>query len=168
MFRRCVSILVIAGLLVSHLAAMPHAHGVVSGAEQERHDATPHFHCNWFSGSHSHSHGHSHSHDHSHSEDRHNHEPSDGNAESPEGLQDRDLGGGEHDTDAIYVAQITASLDAKGGSRANESPSHIAAALPHQTDCSDAEQAATRLIWRPPDKVCDESNLYLTIRQLRI
>jgi len=65
MFRRLVAITVVLGLFASNLAAVPHAHGSMTAAEQADHDSTPHFHLP-FGGSevvgHSHGAGHAHHH----------------------------------------------------------------------------------------------------------
>ncbi|MES2791196.1 MAG: hypothetical protein V4719_16395 [Planctomycetota bacterium] len=50
MFRASTSILVIAGLLVSHMLAIPHSHGLESAADQRHHNSAFHFHLRWLSG----------------------------------------------------------------------------------------------------------------------
>jgi hypothetical protein len=85
----------------------------------------------------------------------------------PEGWQDHDLGSGEHDTDAIYVPQVTASVTAEATSQIVSSPSQVNALLPEAV-CGEAGPGSVWRIWHPPDKVSDGSHLYLTIRQLRI
>lgn len=58
MFRGCISLVVIAGLFASQMAAVPHAHGGSSAEDRHEHDARPHFHCKWFSAGHCvHKHG---------------------------------------------------------------------------------------------------------------
>ena len=163
MFRRCASLLMIAGFLASHTAVVPHAHGVVSAAEQQEHNSAPHFHLDWFIGHDSHSHDHPHGEQHRHSQRR-----SDGSGELPEDLLSLGAGGQEHDATAIYVPQITVSLRADEITPANQSPSPMVAALPQNSIWGDESWGAVRRIWHPPDKVCDGSNLYLTIRQFRI
>jgi hypothetical protein len=50
MFRASTSILVIAGLLASHMLAIPHSHGLESAADQRHHNSASHFHLRWLSG----------------------------------------------------------------------------------------------------------------------
>lgn len=66
MFRRCLFLLVIWGLVASNLASIPHAHARMSTEEQHQHDTTPHFHPSWLG----HHHG---GKDHSHGDHRHQH-----------------------------------------------------------------------------------------------
>lgn len=159
MFRRMVAILVALGLLASHLAAIPHAHGGMSAAEQKRHDATPHFH--------SHGPGHAHHgrrHDHRHSPKSHKtHLPqlpaevAGEGALSPVTVE-------SHDSSTVFVpvsatssAQKVASVTADTGTWTS-APCELLAA-------SQVKWASAP--WHPPDEVLDGSKLYLTLRTLR-
>jgi hypothetical protein len=166
MFRGFISILLIAGLLTSNLAAMPHAH-VVSPAERERHDARPHFHFDWFGANHSRSHGHNHPHTHARGERQHFHASSRGNSSPLQGLEVSDPGGDEHDSDAFYVPQVAASASAESKSQLVTLAKQVVGRLPEAV-CSKTWPESVWRIWHPPDQVCDGSHLYLTIRQLRI
>jgi hypothetical protein len=159
MIRRCLLLLVIAGMLASQLAALPHAHAGLSANEQKEHDATPHVHCT--SG---HRHHHSHvNHLHQRSappktaEDSHQNLPQDGVQQET------------HDATAIYCPQFIAtkySSQERASSLANcfsqlcVEIRHLAAVPQVVVLCAD---------WRhPPDAVQDDSHLYLTLRTLRI
>jgi hypothetical protein len=94
MFRRVVSLLVLFGFIAGQLAAVPHAHGGLSPAEQREHDARPHVHV----GSHSHNHGHSHG-EHSHSHTSTSKSPNAAEQSPARGMDPRV----EHEADAVYL-----------------------------------------------------------------
>jgi len=163
MFRRCVSLLMIVGMFASQLAAVPHSHGATSLEEQQKHDATPHFH--WFGYcQHCHSHSHAHGkHDHHHHESPSEHEDSDRETPRPDG---NSL---DHDADAIYLGGGTNCT--MGSSTQVSSTRFLLTALqvPVATSICGIEAKEVRgLPWRPPDQVLDGSEIYLTLRTLRI
>jgi hypothetical protein len=154
MFQRCVLLLILVGFLASQLASIPHVHGA---AEPRGHHATPHFH--WKKVGHSHHHGHSHagnSHQHRHA------------AHCQEVPADTGLiNHSEHEADAIYVPGLgTVTPNKRELSTVTyhfaviEITSHWFVNLPTNFE-ADAR-------WHPPDKAWDVSNLYLTLRKLRI
>lgn len=167
MFRMCVVLSLILGLAAGQLAAMPHAHGY-SEALQQQHDVTPHFHFAWFEVP-SHNHGHSHSkhhHGHSHSGHHHailapaiveRHEPTSSNA----------IYAIQHDADAVYVSGLVLATGPAEGS-VPQDWAFIATTPVYFTleDLHAVLQPAPR--WHPPDKVQDDSNIYLTMQNLRI
>lgn len=153
-FRRCVFLIAIVGLLASQLAAVPHAHGGLTIDEQREHDATPHFH----------SHGFHHRHDHTPGGHRHRHfvQPSEGRPhQRPDRIPQR-----EHDATAIdcrwqvlAVSQTWSTTKlVTWGTTLNDYP---------LANCSFASESEF-IAGRPPDQVLDRSNLYLTLRNLRI
>jgi hypothetical protein len=162
MFRRCVSLLVIAGLFASQLAAIPHAHGATSPEEQRKHDAMPHIHLLGHS-----SHGHSHS----AAKDDHDHHHHSAPPDEESAKQSLALSGGapEHDSDAFY---FVASPRFFAGSTAQV---HTISALLVAVQTPNAgwaeghqAESARGLLWHPPDSVLDDSETYLTLRTLRI
>lgn len=165
MFRRSVSVLVIAGFLANQLAVIPHAHGAASTDEQQKHNATPHLHCEW----HDHAvYDHAdHDHGHSHSGNGHkgNAKPSSNDSEGPSLAIG--LCGVDHDIDVIMV-----SIQATTASRSQNqvvSEWQFAALAPLPTCLGEFQSSfgqSTR--WVSPDKVLDGSDIYLTLRNLRI
>lgn len=155
MFRRCISLLVIAGLFASQLAAVPHAHGGLSDAEQQRHDATPHFHANWL--------GHG---DHGHSHGGHRHEP----AEQANGQPlSTEIGGPDHDASAIFVPIQSAAPVTASQQESAAAAWQLAALVPASDGLSDiGPSLGSTPPWHPPDEVLDGSDTYLTLRNLRI
>lgn len=172
MFRRCVSLCVLAVFLASQLAAVPHAHGATSPEEQQKHSATPHFHCEWFGDTdhdHDHSHGgHSHSHAGQQQEDCPKPKSDDSQDRQPQGTG---LSGTDHDADAIFVfvsgQACTASTTSYKDLAASAWQLVALARLP---DCLSDLQARLSPSFRghPPDEVLDDSDIYLTLRNLRI
>lgn len=167
MFRRCVSLLVIAGFIASQLAAIPHAHGAASAEQQREHDATPHFHWGWL-GHADDDHGHSNSgHGHSHP----GQEISGGSEPPSDGSEGQPLGTGlsssDHDADAFFIPKQAAS--ASSAKNQLVSAWQFAALAPPPDwigDLQASEQLSVR--WHPPDEVLDGSDRYLTLRNLRI
>lgn len=162
MFRRCISILVIIGLCASQLAVVPHAHAGITAEQQQKHDATPHFHCNWFGHDH-------HGHDHSHGDRGHKHEhpskPAKGSTDKP--LPDG-VASVDHDANAVYVP-TPANAVAAGKQQDLPTSSLIWAALcvcQGANPTTDSDEVSPN--WRPPDAVMDGSGTYLTLRNLRI
>lgn len=161
MFRRCLSLCLIAGFFASQLAGVPHAHGAVSGETQ--HAAKPHFHF-----------GCDHYHGHSHSGCRHSHDgqPNQNASESRHEAGSRSLAIGlpseEHDADAIFVGEHTAVIAASKVKIDTAAHSIVAfAPLAASLDpCGLIAQTSRTL--RPPDQVLDDSDTYLTLRNLRI
>lgn len=177
MFRSIVAISLIAGLLAGQLAARPHAHGYSTPLQQQQHDVTPHFHFAWF-GTPSHDHGHSHSkhhhhHGHSHSHHGHSHykrsqpviasnivEPQ----KQPTG---NNIDAIQHDADAVYLTGLVLAT-VPTESSIPQDWAFIATTPVFFTleDLLAVLQPAPR--WHPPDKMLDDSNIYLTTRNLRI
>ncbi len=166
MFRRCVSVLLIAGFLASQLAVIPHAHRAASAAERQRHNATPHFHCEWF-GHAGHNHGHSHpGHGHSHPGPQHEgtKPASDNSGGQPLGTG---LSGVDHDTDAIFLPSQAAVVSNVKVQVVAAWELALLARIPDWL--SDLQASPGPLIqWHPPDAVLDDSDSYLTLRNLRI
>ena len=164
MFRRCVSLLMIAGMFASQLAAIPHAHGATSREEQRKHDATPHFH--WFGNcQHCHSHSHSHAHgknDHHRHETASEHDKSD--RETPPDGNSLD-----HDADALYLGGGTNCTMVSSTQVSSARILLTTLQVPVATSICGIEAKEVRgLSWRPPDQVIDGSEIYLTLRTLRI
>lgn len=162
MFRHCVSLLVIVGLLASQLAAVPHAHGATSPEEQRKHDATPHIHL-FGNGSHSHSHSHA-------KDDHHHHHES---VPSDDGSANQPLAPGgdapEHDSDAFYFV-ASPSVFAGSTTQVHTISELLVALQAPAAGWAGGRQAefARGLPWHPPDTVLDDSEAYLTLRTLRI
>jgi hypothetical protein len=174
--RRCIVISVILGHFASQLAAVPHAHAGLSADERERHDAVPHFHCDWLGGGQhesdhgGHDHGqHDHGgHDHSHRGHKHHDEPAGVPQESTEQIPADGLGSCDHDATAIccpvHATRITVSQPQ--GDEALELAPLAAPIGGVLADCY--LNGWTPDLGRPPDETLDGSNLYLTLRNLRI
>ena len=168
MFRRAVSLLVIAGLIVGQLAAIPHAHGAMSAEEQREHDATPHFHNRWLGHPH-HDHAHPHGgHSHSHSakvHPKHSKPASDDSSTQPLGLVPS---GSAHDADAIYLPH--AGAPSMTSHKVTIAWALQVGKLTPLAFCFAVSQAKGEdyLRWHPPDEVQDASDYYLTLRNLRI
>lgn len=159
MFRRCVSLLMIVGMFASQLAAIPHAHGATSREEQRKHDATPHFH--WFGHCHSHTHG---KHDHHHQQDQTSkNDTSDRQTPRPAGTDS------DHDADAVYLASGTSCTLDSGAQVSSVRILLFALQVPvAPSNCGIDGKAVRGLPLRPPDQVLDGSEIYLTLRTLRI
>jgi hypothetical protein len=163
MIRRCITLLVIVGLCVSQLAAVPHAHAGNSENEQQKHNANPHFHWSWWSHEH-------HGHDHLHGGHHHKHDgPSEPGKKSPSpALPERPNNPG-HDATAIYCPGNATAVSVE--------PQHVATlslllglasfALCQPDPVVELHDGGLDR-GRPPDKVLDDSNIYLTLRNLRI
>ena len=164
MFRRCASLLVIAGLLASQLAAVPHAHAAASAEERVQHDATPHVHCGWLGHS---DHGHSHSHHgRSHDDDGLENSALVDSAETALSAYSRV---DDHDADAVFLANSSCSDWTAGQSKASVVAWQFAALMPLLLIQTDVEpNTLGSPPWRPPDAVLDASKTYLTLRNLRI
>jgi hypothetical protein len=161
MFRRSISWLVIAGFVASQMAAIPHAHGGMSPAEQLRHNATPHFHC------HSHCHG---DHDHSHGEQVHKHSVQRQAARvafDGELLLKGPSDAEHHDAFAVFMPLQTGVVSAPGQNLAHASQLTTIFSPAESLHESYSSRNGT-LRWHPPDKVEDASGTYLTLRNLRI
>ncbi len=162
MFRRLVSLLVLAAYTVSYLAVVPHAHASAADGEQQRLESAPHIHLEWFTGGHSHSPA---------STEPHTHEAQTcSHAAPPAGTEPNEHGrvDSPHGADAVFVphANIASSrelkpIDAAQLSAAWHDGSTTAIVL--------AQNPSLQFwMWRPPDKVQDDSELYLSLRTLRI
>jgi hypothetical protein len=154
MFRRFVSLLVIAGMFASQLAAIPHAHGEMSREEQQKHSATPHVHV---FGHCQHCHSHCHSNGHSH---HHENEPESG---PPQPAGD----GYNHDSTTIYLGDsanlaTTVGIASVTPTTVLDLPSSFA-----PTTFGFDGSNVPALPWHPPDEVADDSEIYLTLRTLR-
>ena len=171
MFRGCLCALTIVGLLAGQAVTIPHAHGAVSADEQRRHDATPHVHWNSPKHSHAHSgHGHCHSgHGHVHSPNREGANSVRGRAADAQDTlpQQASLSGKEHDSDAVFVWPIQSGRRSTSSDNVEIASWHLlAAATESPTDVM--RNAAPRPQTHPPDEVADASDIYLTLRMLRI
>lgn len=170
MFRRCISLLVILGHFASLLASVPHAHAGFSADEHHQHNAVPHIHCDWFSGGRpeadhgEHNHG---GHAHSHRGHKQN-EPAGTPPESSEQVPANGVGSCDHNATAIFCpvhATRTTHSQPQGDGALQLAP--IAAPIDGVlADCD--LNAWTPDRGRPPDESLDGSNLYLTLRNLRI
>jgi len=159
MLRRCISLLVIIGLFANQLASVPHAHAGISAEEQQKHDATPHFHWTWRS--HHHDEG-GHSRDgHSHHHDR----PSEP-AKEPT-LPDGQNGVG-HDATAVYCPGSVAAAPVVQQQVLYLSLLSAVGTLSLCPPPAELGRGAGFGQGRPPDKVLDGSNIYLKLRNLRI
>jgi hypothetical protein len=156
MFRRCISLVVVAGILASHLATIPHAHAGMSAVEQKRHDATPHFHSHGPGHSH---HGHRHSRKPSYSHSRH------ASAHVASNSSLSPFAGGSHDNSAVFVPVSAPSADQKGMSTAAIVGAGSIPAPGKLLATFQAKLASAP--WHPPDEVLDSSKIYLTLRTLR-
>lgn len=164
MFRRFVSLLVIAGYAISHLAVVPHAHGSASDGDQQRLHSAPHFHLAWFSGGHSHA-GDTATHDHSH---EHSHASPAEAAALADDAKKRGHIGSPPDADAVFVPQATIAADQRElQSAGNVALSDIYGLHPAVAEVT-GRDGVQFWRWRPPDRVDDGSQLYLTLRTLRI
>ncbi len=159
MMRRCISTFLITGLLFSQLAAFPHVHGGGSAAEQQRHDATPHFHYHWNSHKDC---GEVHFHStrlavsHLRSDGKSQREP------LSEGLTSA-----SHDADAIFV-QIHPGTPPKT-SQIESAIAQLAVFARFFDQPIGIELGIhSPLPWHPPDEIGDESDIYLTLRNLRL
>jgi hypothetical protein len=160
MFRRCVITFVLFGFIAGQLAAIPHAHGGHSPAEQSEHDARPHFHFG--KSAHSRDHGHSHGH---HS---HQHYAADEQSLDRRLSDENDLGL-EHDANAVYLIAGSSSnvlVKVRRGATVADCIVLSNAALP-ALSCPSAFSGGSSL-FRPPDEVSGGPKLFLTLRNLRI
>jgi hypothetical protein len=150
---------VIVGLFASQLASVPHAHAGISAEEQQKHDATPHFHCTWLSHAH-HEHGHSHD-GHSHHHDRPA-EPAE-RTTLPDGLN-----GVGHDATAVYCPGrvLAASVVQQDSLLSLLSDLGTLALSQPPAELRPCGGMFGRR--RPPDEAVDGSNIYLKLRNLRI
>lgn len=164
MFRRCISLLIIAGVLAGQLAEIPHAHGGMSAEEQRVHDLSPHIHC--------HSHQHHSQSDHSQSDHS--------QAEStPPPESEGDGNGGvnagfdwhHHAADSVEIDLPYQSLTGSAVSSA----SHVK--MLRQLDCltwaagnscPPILQILSSRLFTPPASCANGSDLYLTTCKLRI
>ena len=150
------------GLFASQLASIPHAHAGNSTEEQQKHDATPHFHCRSLGQDH---------HESDHSQGRHSHQD-DGHSEPAKNSHHQPLSDGlrdaGHDATAVYCPgnATSASVGQQHGSYL-----WLLSGLGILAICQSLqpELSCGPFGWgRPPDKVLDDSNIYLTLRHLRI
>jgi hypothetical protein len=155
--RRCLSLLLILGLIASPLAAMPHAHAEMSNAEKCEHDQTPHVHT--------HSHGHHHHHGHDAQNERAATPKNSSKAPSDDASDDgalRYFHGAicfEIQSEALCKVNQVEELHAKT----------FSVAAINWLEANLAPMTAIRpSLWQPPDAVLDESTIYLTLRNLRI
>lgn len=162
MFRKCLNSLLILGYLASQLAAIPHAHGEMTAAEQQAHAATPHFHC----------HGMGHSHTHSH-ECQHDHQgptkPGKDDDQRPTSITVSTDSGFNHDADAVFLPSgtsvVVSSLpdDLLLATSLDVASINIVSLSEIPTDHSSG-----RTWGHTSDCLTDHSDLYLALRQLRI
>ena len=158
MLRRCLSLLLILGMIASPLAAMPHAHADMSSAEKVEHDQKPHLH--------SHSHGHQHHHGH----DAPN-EESDTSANSNKPPCEEGNDDGKLD---YFFGSICFGIQAEALFKVNQVDDIQAKTLPAaaisllEGRLTPPTVIAPSPLWQPPDAVLDESDIYLTLRNLRV
>lgn len=174
MVRNCIVLLLIAGLAASHLAVMPHAHEDATAEQQKQHDATPHFHLTWLGApAHSHSHGGHHHDGHSHVHQGHSHHSHSHSGQVSESQSDaaQPTGNGismpEHDADAVSTSVL--ALNTTRVESTMPPGWTFTAPLPSFLTLEDLVvvlQPSPR--WHPPDKVQDDSEIYLTMQNLRI
>jgi hypothetical protein len=173
-FRRCISILVSAGLVANQLAVVlhaPHEHGAMSAEAQREHDATPHFHWRGNGERYHHHHAHRH-HDgahrhHDHVQRNHDHvkQRSTG-SETAKSEQGHSLP--EHDSDAVY-AVMCCFVSATGEKNRLPAPwIPIAFASYASAQGNHWRHSVIPVLWHPPDIVLDGSHRYLTFRHLLI
>lgn len=170
MFRRCISFLVMVGFFASQLASVPHAHAGSSAEERQKHDATPHFHVEWFCGDDAHGescdHGeHSHSHDGQHP-DKPVQSPFSDSEDQP---HSDGLNCIAHDTNAIFApSQVVAiSIPAHNDTKA-VAEQFAAVNLLTEIRSDIWPSLPCKQPLHPPDAVQDGSDTYLTLRNLRI
>ncbi len=159
MLRRCIFLFLIGGLFVSPMATIPHAHAGMSDSEQQEHDATPHIH--------SHPHGH---HDHGAGNSGHHHlgldeRPQSENESKPAGI----YGERKHHDDAIFICVQPFALELKSKVEQN-TPQSPFASLVTIIESRIAAWPPPRIEppWQTPDAIKDGSEIYLTLRNLRI
>jgi hypothetical protein len=164
MFRRCVVIFVLVGFVASQLAAIPHAHGGHSPAEQSEHDARPHFHF----GKCSHDHGHDHAHGHGHCHHSHPREETDDESQD-QPLSDQAGGSLEHDANAVYLiagSSNTVVVKVQYGAAITDCIA-LAIAAPSAL-ASPSASGDDPALFRPPDEDSGGPKIFLTLRNLRI
>lgn len=168
MFRRCISLLVIVGLFASQLAAIPHAHAGNSAEEQQKHDATPHFHSKWFGGGHDHGHPHG-GRSHSHVGERKEKPASESAGDSKDQPLSDGLNGNDHDANAVYVPLHAGAPSTNSQNESKAAASQIAATAVLTEVLRDAwPTVSSTPPLHPPGAVQDGSDIYLTLRNLRI
>jgi hypothetical protein len=161
---RCwISIIAILGQFAIQLASVPHCHAGMSLAEQQKHDAVPHFHCQRLAHSHGHRHGQS------HDDCRHRHQPS---ADRANHATLRDGGNTDgHDADAIYCPGSSMAVSDGQHHVTNLSlltgagtlaPCQLLAKSDSSGDGFGRGQPSDR------EQVFDGSDIYLTTRNLRL
>jgi hypothetical protein len=154
MFRRCISALVMFGFVAGQLAAVPHAHGVISPIEQRQHDSHPHVHIGHW--------GHSHDHDHAGSD---KHEKSSSRSDEDETCAPIH----DHDADAIYLPAAGVVALANGGKQSAASNLRAAVAdLAFQPACLASDEVDAPVQCHPPDEGPAGCPLFLILRTLRI
>jgi hypothetical protein len=176
MFRRCISLLAIGGLLASQLVSTAHAHGPCTVEQQREHDATPHFHRRRHDhAGHDHA-GHSHTH-HTHGKG-HTHAGHEHAVASKGVQQTQTLPGSydgivaddedHHDSDAIFVPHTDAPKHstAKGQATSVSIVGCVAVLAWNAHDTPSGPRLSPYL--HPPDIVLDASETYLTLRNLRL
>ncbi len=158
LIRRAISLLLIFALLASQMASlMPHSHAGMSPEERASHDAVPHIHI----GRHAHTqlrHSHGHQdrfHRHRHCCSTHHH---DSNPQH------------DHDDNAIF---IDCEFAVVGINQQQKSRCVTTEFQLQRICCRDWQLAPQRLanglvFERPPDKVIDGSQIYLTTLKLRL
>lgn len=169
MFRGCISLLTIVGLLASFLAAVPHVHAGMSAEERQEHDASRHFHHLLLGHAH-HEHHHDH---HDHGDSHHHHRGEAGQAESTVSQ------------DSVSVAaEETLTAPAEEHGICIHGPSPLAAGQPGLSFVKALESQVLIAndmlpeVLLPPSlnlesrqqhrHECDDSGLYLALRHLRL
>lgn len=158
MFRRLMSLFVLAGFLTGQYAGVAHSHAGLSGDEQQRHDSQPHVHLDhWLIGEHESDHGHDHGHRHDtpHSGQSLTHAHSGEQFTLP-----------AHEEDAIYV--VPSGVAATENNRSSLILCGIQSLVPVWFLPSDDALKGFLATWRPTEAATDESGIYLTLRTLRI
>jgi hypothetical protein len=165
MLNRCVSLLLIVGIIANPLASMPHAHAGMSPQGRQQHDAIPHIH---FHGAVHDHHEHHHDDEHSHHGHPHKHasDPVESSDDQPQHAGLSDAG---HHPLAFHLP--ASAMAAPSGKPIGPPPSLLVkiAFIPNWQPIAEVECAGIRPAReQPSERIPDGSSLYLTLRNLRL
>jgi hypothetical protein len=155
-----VTFVAVVGLVGSGVPAIPHTHAGMSKSEQRQHDAVPHFHWGRLGDSGHHQHAHPHPH---------------GEHRRPTTAPLKDLPDGSHpdrhshNADAVFVSVAVGlrPVEVSGALMTNLQPAPQTICWVTSVDFVDGVNYLVP--WsRPPNNACDESDLFLKLRTLRI